>query len=195
MAQNFVCIASFGMAHEAHLVRGLLESAGVPAILRNEHLVGINSFYSTAVGGVEVMVPAECVDDALHFLQGEVSAESMFVDSAKSATSIAGENTSEAEPPVTATEAVGAENTSEASAASSAGTAAEDTSETMLPVTVAEAGDAEEKECVSTCPHCGGRLAAYRRIWPAVLSFLLVFGAPPAVRDVQKCTACGKKVR
>lgn len=73
MPTNFVCIATFDTAHEAHLTRGLLESAGIPAFLRNEHLVSVNSFYSFAVGGVEVMVPEECAADALRFLQGEVA--------------------------------------------------------------------------------------------------------------------------
>lgn len=72
MSQNFVCIASYNTAPEAHLMRGLLESAGIPAFLRNEHLVSINSFYCTAVGGVEVVVPEEYVEDALRFLHGEV---------------------------------------------------------------------------------------------------------------------------
>lgn len=71
MSSNFVCIAAFESVPQAHLMRSQLESAGIPVFLRNEHLVSTNSIYGLAAGGVEVMVPKQCAEDALRFLQGE----------------------------------------------------------------------------------------------------------------------------
>lgn len=131
MSENFVCIASYSTAPEAHLTRGLLESAGIPVFLRNEYLVGIHSFYSTAVGGVEVVVPEEYAEDAVRFLHGEVCTPA-------------------------------------------------------LPQ--------QEKQDTYVCPHCGGAVVEHRRIWPAILSVLLLWGSPPQVSPVRHCSSCGKKL-
>lgn len=53
---SLVRVASVRDPHEAHLLRTLLESAGIPAYVAGEHLVGVNWLYSQAIGGVGVQV-------------------------------------------------------------------------------------------------------------------------------------------
>jgi hypothetical protein len=48
----------------ADIVRGRLEVEGIPAILSNRHLVTAEWMYSQAMGGVQIMVPLECVTEA-----------------------------------------------------------------------------------------------------------------------------------
>lgn len=74
MSSHFVSIAACDTVHEAYLIRSQLESAGIPVVLRNEHLVSSNSIYGLAAGGVEVMVPQACAPDALRFLQAQAPA-------------------------------------------------------------------------------------------------------------------------
>ena len=48
----------------ADIVRGRLEAEGIPAILGNRHLVTAEWLYSQAMGGVQIMVPRDQVDEA-----------------------------------------------------------------------------------------------------------------------------------
>lgn len=57
MQPKLVTVASFNMPHQAHLAKTRLEAAGIPAFIRDEHLVSINPLYSPAVGGVKLQVP------------------------------------------------------------------------------------------------------------------------------------------
>lgn len=66
---DFVTVAAFDAAPEAYIIKGLLEQAGIPAFIRNEHLVGVQWLYSNAVGGVQVQVPAEHASAALEVLR------------------------------------------------------------------------------------------------------------------------------
>lgn len=68
-----VIIATFGDVHSAYLAKSLIESAGIPVFLRDEHLVSIQPFYSLAVGGVKLAVPKSQAETALEFLQSEQS--------------------------------------------------------------------------------------------------------------------------
>lgn len=47
---DFITVAAFDAAPEAYIAKGLLEQAGIPAFIRNEHLVGVQWLYSNAVG-------------------------------------------------------------------------------------------------------------------------------------------------
>ena len=66
---DLVTVFSCDTAHEAHIVRGMLESAGIPAFLSNEHLVSAQWMYATAVGGVKVRVRDEDAGTALELLR------------------------------------------------------------------------------------------------------------------------------
>ncbi|HEY8122059.1 MAG TPA: DUF2007 domain-containing protein [Myxococcota bacterium] len=61
-------VASFRDAHEAHLARALLESAGLPAYVVDEHTIGNIWLYSNLLGGVKVLVPADLAAEARSIL-------------------------------------------------------------------------------------------------------------------------------
>ena len=49
---------------EAHILRGRLAAEGIPAVLADDQLVSLWWPMATAFGGVRVMVPAACLEDA-----------------------------------------------------------------------------------------------------------------------------------
>ena len=65
---DFVTVAAFDAAPEAHVIKSLLEQAGISVFLSNEHLVGLQ-WHAGTMGGVEVQVPAERATDALDVLR------------------------------------------------------------------------------------------------------------------------------
>ncbi len=65
---DFVIAATFDAAPEAYIAKGLLEQAGIPVFIRNEHLAGLQ-WHAGAVGGVEVRVPADQTASALEVLR------------------------------------------------------------------------------------------------------------------------------
>jgi hypothetical protein len=67
----FVPVAAFTSVHEAQLARSVLDAAGIPAVLENEHVISMNWTYSNAVGGVRVVVPADQLDEARALLTTE----------------------------------------------------------------------------------------------------------------------------
>lgn len=56
---NWSVIITFIYPHEAHLAKGLLESEGFDVIIRDELTAQVNNFYSTAIGGVKLLVREE----------------------------------------------------------------------------------------------------------------------------------------
>lgn len=62
-------VANFREPYKAYLTRDLLTAAAIPAVITNEHLVGIDWLYSQAIGGVKVKVPDEFFSQALDTLQ------------------------------------------------------------------------------------------------------------------------------
>jgi hypothetical protein len=52
-------IATYTKPEEAHLAASLLEANGISTLVRDEHMVSMNWFYSQAVGGVRLEVPEE----------------------------------------------------------------------------------------------------------------------------------------
>ena len=68
---TLITIAAFREPAHAHIARGFLESAGVPAEVADEHVVGIHWLYSNAVGGVKLNVPEEHAERACSLLAGQ----------------------------------------------------------------------------------------------------------------------------
>ncbi|MEE8199941.1 MAG: transposase [Candidatus Acidoferrales bacterium] len=56
MAEKLVTVARFHEPALAHLCKTRLELTGVEAIVSDEHIIGLNWFYSLALGGVKVKV-------------------------------------------------------------------------------------------------------------------------------------------
>ncbi len=80
-------VATFALPTEAEMARGLLESNGIQALLRDEGLVGVHPWLSNAVGGVKVVVPAEDAERAREILgdagEGSASTGPELVDPAE----------------------------------------------------------------------------------------------------------------
>ncbi len=55
---DFVTVAQFLNPTDAHIVRGLLESAGILAVVGDANLAQMHSLLTVAIGGVRVRVPA-----------------------------------------------------------------------------------------------------------------------------------------
>lgn len=53
---KIVLFKTFNDPIQAHLVKGLLETNGIPCIIDNENIVNVNPLYSQAVGGVRLSV-------------------------------------------------------------------------------------------------------------------------------------------
>ena len=65
--------ATFAFEHEAHLAQALLESAGIPAFLRNENVNRLNVAYAMSEAGWELYVPASAEQEARDLLNSRVS--------------------------------------------------------------------------------------------------------------------------
>ena len=72
---QLVTVASYVEPSEAHVVRALLESAGLPATVADEHHVTANYPISTALGGVRVQVPQEHFEAAAELVAAYASGE------------------------------------------------------------------------------------------------------------------------
>lgn len=66
---NWVTVITFMYPHEAHLAAGVLESEEIAVFLQDELTTQVNNFYSTALGGVKLQVPAEEAGRALEILK------------------------------------------------------------------------------------------------------------------------------
>lgn len=56
-SDDFVCVAQRQTATEAHLIKGVLQSAGLTPHVGDEHIVQFYSLITPALGGVRVLVP------------------------------------------------------------------------------------------------------------------------------------------
>lgn len=54
---DLVIAARYYIPTDAHIVRGCLVAAGIPAVVVDDNLVQTNSLLTAAVGGVRVLVP------------------------------------------------------------------------------------------------------------------------------------------
>jgi hypothetical protein len=68
-----IVVGRFSFPHEAHIARGLLESAGLKAFVTDEHTINANWLYSQALGEVKLSVPASQVADAVSLLSQDFS--------------------------------------------------------------------------------------------------------------------------
>ena len=66
-----ITIAAFREPAHAHIARGFLDSAGIPAEVADEYVVGIHWLYSNAVGGVKLNVPEEHAERACSLLASQ----------------------------------------------------------------------------------------------------------------------------
>jgi len=55
---DFVTVARFFTPTDAHVVCACLEAAGIPALVADANLVQANSLWTTALGGVRLLVPS-----------------------------------------------------------------------------------------------------------------------------------------
>jgi hypothetical protein len=63
-ARDLVIAARYYVPTDAHIVRGCLAAAGVPAVVVDDNLVQTNSLLTAAVGGVRVLVPESYLQQA-----------------------------------------------------------------------------------------------------------------------------------
>lgn len=56
---GFVTVANFVNAFHMNVVKGRLESEGIPAFAKDEHTIGMNPLYDNAVGGIKLQVREE----------------------------------------------------------------------------------------------------------------------------------------
>lgn len=66
---DFVTVARFLDATQAHLVCACLCAARLPAVVADANLVQTNSLWSAAMGGARVMVPAHRVAEAKEVIE------------------------------------------------------------------------------------------------------------------------------
>jgi hypothetical protein len=65
---NFVTVATFTNAFNANVVKGRLDSEGIPAFIKDEHTVTMNPFYNGALGGIKLQVSQENEGEARRLL-------------------------------------------------------------------------------------------------------------------------------
>lgn len=66
--ENWITVISFTYPHEAHLVKGKLESEGFEVMIKDELTAQVNNFYSNAIGGVKLLVKESDYDNARQLL-------------------------------------------------------------------------------------------------------------------------------
>ena len=71
----FVTLRSYRDLIDAELAKSQLESAGIPALILDQHLASIQWLYSNAIGGVKLKVDESDLDAALDVLQDERTAD------------------------------------------------------------------------------------------------------------------------
>ena len=67
--EKFITVLTFTFAHEVAIIRGRLESEGIPCFVKDELTVQIHPFYSNAIGGVKLQVRESDLDQAVEVLK------------------------------------------------------------------------------------------------------------------------------
>lgn len=67
--ESWVTIKIFTYSHEAMILRGRLESEGIPCFLQDELTIQVMPFHSNALGGVKLQVRGEDVEAAMKILE------------------------------------------------------------------------------------------------------------------------------
>ena len=65
---SLVTVATFNNAFNMHVIKGRLETEGIPAFAKDEHTVTTNPFYGGALGGIKLQVREEDAPDAQRIL-------------------------------------------------------------------------------------------------------------------------------
>jgi membrane protease YdiL (CAAX protease family) len=73
--RDLVPVASFADMAVADLQRSLLEAAGIPAIVENEHMAAIAWPYSQGAAGIRVLVPPDRLVEAQRMLRTDASSD------------------------------------------------------------------------------------------------------------------------
>jgi hypothetical protein len=63
-ARDLFIVAKYYIPTDAHIVRGCLVAAGIPAVVADDNLVQTNSLWTAAIGGVSILVPEEYLQQA-----------------------------------------------------------------------------------------------------------------------------------
>ena len=66
---DFITIATFSNAIDAHIIKGRLENEGITCFLKDEHTVTANPMYEIAYGGIKLQVTNQDVDIAREILK------------------------------------------------------------------------------------------------------------------------------
>lgn len=65
---SLVTIATFSHAFNMHVMKGRLETEGIPAFAKDEHTISVNPLYGGALGGIKLQVREEDVPEAERIL-------------------------------------------------------------------------------------------------------------------------------
>lgn len=57
--KNWEILITFTYPHEAHMVKGFLESEGIETLIQDEMTTQVDNFLSNAIGGVKLLVQKE----------------------------------------------------------------------------------------------------------------------------------------
>jgi len=66
---DWIIIITFIYPHEAHLAKGVLESEDIDVQIKDEMTAQVNNFYSTAIGGVKLLVQEKDAERAYNVLK------------------------------------------------------------------------------------------------------------------------------
>ena len=69
MNEDWVTIGQFSTPVEAHVAAGALTAAGIRSQILDEHTIGVNPFYSLALGGVRLLVARSRATEAARLLR------------------------------------------------------------------------------------------------------------------------------
>ncbi len=66
---NWPVLITFNYPHEAHLVKGYLESNGIETVMHDELTAQVANFYSGAIGGVKLLVRNSDFENGIQLLK------------------------------------------------------------------------------------------------------------------------------
>jgi hypothetical protein len=81
---SLVMLCSYRDPIDAELAKAHLESAGIPAVILDRHLVAIQWLYSNAIGGVKIAVDQDDLESARQILSEDHSTELLNVSESQS---------------------------------------------------------------------------------------------------------------
>lgn len=73
LSNNLIEIASFLHPHEAQIAKANLEAAGIPVFISDEHTINMQWLYSSALGGVRLLVSKDYEAEAKELISKDFS--------------------------------------------------------------------------------------------------------------------------